>query len=94
VFSPYPSIIVLYIPKEDWGVELFFVQARFIGELAQLKNPPENTRSFYFSPKMRAYAGCSEESRGCPRVALGKPMDMLSGHVFKIIYGAGLQGKA
>ena len=78
---------VLYLRKEVWGVEFCFVWARVIGKGAQPKNPPENTRLFYFSPKMRASVGCSQERRGCPRVALGKPTDMLLKHLFFMILG-------
>jgi len=75
-------MIVLYLPKEVWGVEFHYVWVRVVGKRAQQKIPPKNMRLFYFSPKMRASAGCSEERHGFLRVSLGKPTYILLKHVF------------
>jgi hypothetical protein len=57
-------MVVLYLPNEVWGVELCCIWARVVGKLAQPKTLPQNMKLFYFSPKMRASAGCNEEKRG------------------------------
>jgi hypothetical protein len=75
-------MVVLYLPKEVWGVELCCVWKRVIGKQSQPKNLPKNMRLFHFSPNLRASVGCSEEIRGFPYVALGKDAYILLGHVF------------
>jgi hypothetical protein len=50
-----------------------------------MKNAAENMGLFYFSQKLRASMGYNVVRCGCLHVALGTPVDILLGHVFKVI---------